>query len=164
MTIPEAAQLVLQAGTMAEGGEIFVLDMGEPVHIFDLARDCIALSGLKPFEDIDIAFTGLRPGEKLFEELETTEEHLAKTRHPKIFIGKIATSPKEEVRRALHQLAQLSQDGRDQDLRRYLNRLLPEAHLCEFSPAEAHPPRLVAWTNRPESYDVPGKAIAAYTH
>ncbi|HKZ02512.1 MAG TPA: nucleoside-diphosphate sugar epimerase/dehydratase [Pyrinomonadaceae bacterium] len=73
MTIPEAAQLVLQAGAIGEGGEIFILDMGEPVRILDLAKDTITLSGLKPFEDIDIVFSGIRPGEKLFEELETTE-------------------------------------------------------------------------------------------
>ena len=70
MTIPEAAQLVLQAGAMGEGGEIFILDMGEPVRILDLAEEMITLTGLRPYDDIDIVFTGLRPGEKLFEELE----------------------------------------------------------------------------------------------
>ena len=133
LTIPEAVQLVLQASTMAQGGEIYILDMGEPVSILDLAKDTITLSGLKPFEDIDIVFTGIRPGEKLFEELEMTEEHLAKTRHPKIFIGKIGTYPDEKVRHALQQLAILSQDGREQDLRRFFNELLPEAHLTVTS-------------------------------
>ncbi len=88
MTIPEAAQLVMQAGAMGNGGEIFVLDMGEPVKIADLARDLITLSGLKPGEDIEIKFTGLRPGEKLFEELSVDAEHAEKTRHPKIFVGR----------------------------------------------------------------------------
>src|SRR4029077_3270429 len=89
MTIPEAAQLVLQAGAMGEGGEIFILDMGEPVRILDLAVAVITLTGLKPFEEMDVVFTGLRPGEKLHEELELLGEEIAKTRHRKIFIGKL---------------------------------------------------------------------------
>jgi len=129
LTIPEAVQLVLQASTMAQGGEIYVLDMGEPVRILDLAKDIITLSGFKPFEDIDIVFTGIRPGEKLFEELEMTEGHLSKTRHPKIFIGKIEPYPDEKVRQALHRLAVLAQDGREKELRGFLNELLPEAQL-----------------------------------
>ncbi|HLF84879.1 MAG TPA: nucleoside-diphosphate sugar epimerase/dehydratase [Blastocatellia bacterium] len=129
MTIPEAAQLVLQAGAMGEGGEIFILDMGQPVKILDLAKDTITLSGLKPFEDIDIVFTGIRPGEKLFEELEIRDERLTKTRHPKIFIGKIAAYPEEAVRRALERLAFLSENERDAELRDYLGELLPESRL-----------------------------------
>lgn len=129
MTIPEAAQLVLQAGTMGQGGEIFILDMGEPIRILDLAKHTIALSGLKPFEDIDIVFTGTRAGEKLVEELGTGEEQIAKTSHPKIFIGKIATYPAEAMRRALKRLEILSQDGQTQELYRFLGQLLPEAHL-----------------------------------
>ena len=88
MTIPEAAQLVIQAGAYASGGEIFVLDMGKPVKIYDLALDLIKLSGLTPGKDIDIKITGLRPGEKLYEELLMDEEGLGKTTHDKIFIGK----------------------------------------------------------------------------
>jgi FlaA1/EpsC-like NDP-sugar epimerase len=88
MTIPEAAQLVIQAGAMAKGGEIFILDMGKPVKIVDLARDLIRLSGLEPDKDIKIVFTGLRPGEKLYEELLMNEEGLQTTKHKKIFIGK----------------------------------------------------------------------------
>ena len=88
MTIPEAVQLVLQAGAMAEGGEIFVLDMGEPVKIVDLARTLIQLSGFEPDKDIMIEFTGLRPGEKLFEEINLSEEEVSKTENDKIFVLK----------------------------------------------------------------------------
>lgn len=88
MTIPEAAQLVIQAGAMAAGGEIFVLDMGEPVKIADLASDLIKLSGFKPDEEIKILFTGLRKGEKLYEELLMSEVHLTSTSHHKILIEK----------------------------------------------------------------------------
>jgi len=88
MTIPEAAQLVIQAGAMAAGGEIFVLDMGQPVKIADLARDLIILSGLKPDEDIKIKYTGLRKGEKLYEELLMSEVALTSTTHEKIFVEK----------------------------------------------------------------------------
>lgn len=129
MTIPEAVQLVLQAGALGKGGEIFILDMGEPVRILDLAKEAISLSGLRPFEDIEIAFTGTRPGEKLFEELAITEESISKTRHPKIFIGKIAAYSEEKVSQALNQLALLSTDGRERELRKYLSELLPEATL-----------------------------------
>lgn len=84
MTIPEAAQLVLQAGALGNGGEIFVLDMGEPVKIVDLARDLITLSGFRPGDDIEIRFVGMRPGEKLFEELSIEGEDVCRTSHPKI--------------------------------------------------------------------------------
>lgn len=87
MTIPEASQLVLQAGAFAGGGEIFVLDMGKPVKIYNLASDLIKLSGYEPGKDIKIEVTGLRPGEKLYEELLMAEENMGKTRHEKIFIG-----------------------------------------------------------------------------
>lgn len=85
MTIPEASQLVIQAGAMASGGEIFILDMGKPVKIVDLAKDLIRLSGLEPEKDIKIVFTGTRPGEKLFEELLTSEEGTTATKHKRIF-------------------------------------------------------------------------------
>lgn len=88
MTIPEAVQLVLEAGAMADGGEIFVLDMGEPVYIYDLACDLIRLSGFEPDKDIKIMFTGLRPGEKLFEEISLADEDVTKTPNNKIYICK----------------------------------------------------------------------------
>lgn len=87
MTIPEAVELVIQTGAMAEGGEIFILDMGEPVKILDLAENVIRLSGYVPYVDIDIAITGLRPGEKLYEELLLDEEGIEKTGHNKIYVG-----------------------------------------------------------------------------
>jgi FlaA1/EpsC-like NDP-sugar epimerase len=129
MTISEAAQLVIQACTMGRGGEIFILDMGEPVRILDLAKDLISLSGLRPYEDIDIVFTGIRPGEKLFEELETTGEEVSKTRHPKIFIGNIAAYPESALHQALGRLRLLCLNGAADELRLFLNRLLPEAGL-----------------------------------
>ncbi|MBI3913918.1 MAG: polysaccharide biosynthesis protein [Chloroflexi bacterium] len=100
MTIPEAVQLVLQAATLGKGGEIFVLDMGEPIKIVDLARDLIRLSGLEEGRDIDIVFTGMRPGEKLFEEMFLSEENYQHTVHEKIFVarnGKQVSSCKPQV-------------------------------------------------------------------
>ncbi|MCX5811781.1 MAG: nucleoside-diphosphate sugar epimerase/dehydratase [Proteobacteria bacterium] len=88
MTIPEAVSLVLQASGMGEGGEVFVLDMGEPVNIIDVAEELIRIHGLEPYKDIDIEFTGLRPGEKLFEEILTAEEGTVASKHEKVFIAK----------------------------------------------------------------------------
>lgn len=97
MTIPEASQLVLQAGAMAKGGEVFVLDMGEPVKICDLAKDLITLSGLTPGVDIEIKYTGLRPGEKLFEELLSAEDGTEQTDHAKIFTARIKEVKKAQM-------------------------------------------------------------------
>ena len=88
MTIPEAVSLILQASTMGEGGEVFVLDMGEPVKIVELAEELISIQGLKPYVDIDIEFTGTRPGEKIFEEILTAEEGTVASRHQKVFVAK----------------------------------------------------------------------------
>jgi FlaA1/EpsC-like NDP-sugar epimerase len=97
MTIPEAVQLVLQAGAIAGGGEVFVLDMGKPVKIVDMACDLIELTGLKPHTDIQIKFTGLRPGEKLFEELLTAEEGVSASRHEKIFVANLREVEEETL-------------------------------------------------------------------
>jgi FlaA1/EpsC-like NDP-sugar epimerase/lipopolysaccharide/colanic/teichoic acid biosynthesis glycosyltransferase len=130
MTIPESAQLVMQAGAMGRGGEIFILDMGTPVRILDLAVAMVNLSGLRPFEEMEIVFTGLRPGEKLFEELELDGEEIAKTRHPKIFIGHIAPYSSAAVDQARRDLKKLASDGDGPAIRAYLNELLPEAALA----------------------------------
>lgn len=129
MTIPEAAQLVIQAGALGRGGEIFILDMGKPVKILDVARDMIRLSGLRPDEDIQVRITGLRPGEKLFEELGTTDDHVERTRHPKIFVGKIPRSAPELVEHGLAALASAVRGGDGDSIRRALRDLVPEATL-----------------------------------
>jgi Predicted nucleoside-diphosphate sugar epimerases len=103
MTIPEAAQLVIQAGSIAKGGEIFVLDMGKPVKIVDLARDLITLSGYKPDVEIKIEYTGLRPGEKLYEELLMDEVALTSTEHDKIFVEKPNNIDLEFVEKSIEQ-------------------------------------------------------------
>jgi len=139
MTIPEAAQLVLEASTIGQGGEIMVLDMGEPVKILDLAKDVITLSGLRPYEDIDIAFTGIRPGEKLYEELEISEERMSRTRHPKIFIGNIAGCPAEKIERALERLAVLCQADNSPAIVDTLSELIPDAQLTRQIAAPASP-------------------------
>lgn len=126
MTIPEACQLVMQAGTMGAGGEIFVLDMGEPVKIVDLARDLITLSGLKVGEDIEIVFTGIRPGEKLFEELSVAEEHATKTRHPKIFIGHVREHEWAKVLDGIEALRRVVDGAPPAAVRAALQALVPE--------------------------------------
>ena len=135
MTIPEASQLVLQAGALGEGGEIFILDMGEPVKILDLAEDMIRLSGLVPYEDIDIQFTGIRQGEKLFEELEISGESLLKTKHPKIYIGKIAKYSPAQVQGILEEFRAAVDVSDEQQLRHIFNSFLPEASITAGQPA-----------------------------
>jgi FlaA1/EpsC-like NDP-sugar epimerase len=112
MTISEATQLVLQAGAMATGGEVFVLDMGEPVKIVDMACDLIELSGLVPHKDIAIEFTGLRPGEKLFEELLTAEEGTRATKHEKIFVANLRQVDEAKLQRILAELEGTQNPGK----------------------------------------------------
>lgn len=111
MTIPEAVQLVIQAAAMGEGGEVFVLDMGEPVRIVDLARDLVRLSGLDPDKDIEIKFTGVRPGEKLFEELLTAEEGTVATCHERIFIARSTATLDGSVEEFLKTCRELAAAG-----------------------------------------------------
>jgi FlaA1/EpsC-like NDP-sugar epimerase len=135
MTIPEAAVLTLQAGAMGEGGEIYVLDMGEPVRIVDLARRMIELSGHPRASEIEIVYTGVRPGEKLFEELQYGSEAIDETRHPKIFVGRIARVPPAELAAALDRLRELVGRGDDEEVRRFLGSFLPEAQMNGGVPA-----------------------------
>ena len=111
MTIPEAVSLVMQAGVYAKGGEIFVLDMGDPVRIDDLARKMIRLSGLEPDVDIRIVYTGLRPGEKLYEELLMSEEGLEKTANNLIFVGHPNGFSDAELEKGLDRLYALCQEN-----------------------------------------------------
>lgn len=129
MTIPEASRLVLQAAMIGKGGEIFVLDMGTPIKIASLAKKMIELSGLKPNVDIAIKYTGLRPGEKMFEELSVRGEHAEKTRHPKIFIGKIAPADPEFLKKGLESLKRAVDGGQERAIRRAMAALVPEATL-----------------------------------
>jgi len=125
MTIPEAAQLVMQAGAIGQGGEIFVLDMGQPVKIVDLAREMIRRSGLREGKDIFIEFTGVRPGEKLFEELAAHNEQTRPTSHPKIFVWQLPTASAREVDIML-KLLQNSMDGGRATAVSALRQVVPE--------------------------------------
>ncbi|KPK77618.1 MAG: hypothetical protein AMJ79_02695 [Phycisphaerae bacterium SM23_30] len=126
MTIPEASQLVLQAAAMGQGGEIFVLDMGEPVKIADLARELITLSGFSVGEDIEIEFTGMRPGEKLFEELTTTGENMQPTRHPKISIWKNVPPEEAALNKAIDKLVSVADKGDRMKIVKLIKQIVPE--------------------------------------
>jgi len=125
MLIPEAAQLVLQAGAMGSGGEIFVLEMGEPIRIADLARDMIHLSGFSD-DEIRIEFTGLRPGEKLFEELLTDSEHTLPTPHPKLRVAQAEPSPDADWHQALDAWMNAPAPQTSTDLKLHLKTFVPE--------------------------------------
>ena len=126
MTIPEASQLVLQAASMGKGGEIFVLDMGEPVRIQNLARELITLSGFRPEEDIEIVYTGPRAGEKLFEELSIEGEDMQRTRHPKISIWKNIPMDRDQLRAGINELADIVQRQSRNEIAGKIKKLVPE--------------------------------------
>ena len=130
MTIPEAVQLIFQAGAYAKGGEIFVLDMGEPVRIDDLARNMIRLSGLEPDLDIPIVYTGLRPGEKLYEELLLSGEGMQKTANDLIYIGGEAPFDESLLSEKLTELSELH-EGEEMLLRTKISELVPTYHMTE---------------------------------
>ena len=125
MTIPEAVSLVLTAGSLAKGGEIFVLDMGLPVKIKDLAENLIRLSGFIPHEDIKIEYTGLRPGEKIYEELLMDEEGMKKTENKKIYIGHPININSEEFLNDLEKLRNISSKGSMSDILEMLLKMVP---------------------------------------
>lgn len=126
MTIPEACQLVLEAGVMGNGGEIFIFDMGESIRINDLAEKMIRLAGLKPMEDIQILYTGLRPGEKLYEEVLNDLETTTETYHPKIKIAKVRYVKHEVIKDQIGMLINCAKDGSDWDCVKYMKAIVPE--------------------------------------
>ena len=134
MTIPEAVSLVLQAGVYARGSEIFVLDMGTPVKIDDLARNMIRLSGFEPDVDIPVVYTGLRPGEKLYEELLMNEEGLQKTANDLIYVGQKIPFDQKRFLDGLDALKSL-EEGQDEQLRTYLQQIVPTYHPAEQTAA-----------------------------
>ena len=126
MTVPEASQLVLQAAATGTGGQIYLLDMGEPVKIVDLAKQMITLSGFRPGEDIDIVFTGVRPGEKLFEELRTKGEDIAPTVHPKVVVWKHRPTEWDRIEQAVGQLEALENCNDRNRIVATLQEIVPE--------------------------------------
>jgi FlaA1/EpsC-like NDP-sugar epimerase len=136
MTIPEACQLVLEAGTMGKGGEVYVFDMGMPVKIVDLAKRMIRLSGFEPFSQIPITFTGLRSGEKLFEELLGDEETTLATHHPKIMVAKVRYEAIENLKASLKEIKLQLASGSNPELVSKLKALVPE-YISNNSPFES---------------------------
>ena len=126
MTIPEACQLILQAGAMGNGGEIFLLNMGTPIKIIDMARDLIRLSGFVPDEDIKIEYVGLRPGEKLYEELITEGEGIVPTSHEKIMTLKGIDCSLDILNGNIEELTRLSEDQDHNMIKQMLKQIVPE--------------------------------------
>ncbi|MGK6349778.1 polysaccharide biosynthesis protein [Parapedobacter sp. DT-150] len=136
MTIPEAVQLVLEAGTMGNGGEIYVFDMGKPVRIVDLAKKMIQLAGLKPDQDIEIVYTGLRSGEKLYEELLNDGEKVLPTHHDKIHIARVNSIEHELAKRSIYELIALNERRNSSGVVRKMKEIVPE-FVSKNSPFEA---------------------------
>jgi FlaA1/EpsC-like NDP-sugar epimerase len=126
MTIPEACSLVLEAVTMGNGGEVFLFDMGEPVKILDLARKMIKLAGLTPGKEVDIRFTGLRPGEKLYEELLNKEEEVIPTHNKKILIAKVIEYDYDKVSKSIEKVIAIAVQNKDEDVVKQMKRIVPE--------------------------------------
>jgi FlaA1/EpsC-like NDP-sugar epimerase len=126
MTIPEACQLVLEAGAMGKGGEIFIFDMGESVKIVDLAKKMIKLSGLILDKDISIIYTGLRPGEKLYEELLANEENTIPTHHKQILIAKVKEYDFETISSSINELINLFDQQNNKSIVKKMKELVPE--------------------------------------
>ena len=126
MTIPEACRLVMEAGMMGEGNEIFVFEMGEPVKIVDLATRMIELAGYRPDEDIKVEFTGLRPGEKLYEELLSTEENTLPTSNKKIKIAKVRRYEYDDVLDSYSDFEVLARNVRIMDTVALMKKMVPE--------------------------------------
>lgn len=126
MTIPEACSLVLEAGNFGKGGELFIFDMGEPVKIMDMAEEMIRLSGLEPYKDIDIKITGLRPGEKLKEELLYNKEKTKPTYNSKIMISRVREYDYNQVTESLNKLLYATSDNNEEDIVRVMKKIVPE--------------------------------------
>jgi FlaA1/EpsC-like NDP-sugar epimerase len=154
MSIPEASQLILQTAAIGRGGEIFLLEMGEPIKIVQIARDLIRLSGFEPEIDIPIVYTGLRPGEKLFEELQTKEEDLIATNHKKIMILKDDSHLYEvdwlALESSVHELLRIAENLELNEIQSFLKKLLPD-----YSPGKFMNVRLPSHI---EPYSIKGQA------
>jgi FlaA1/EpsC-like NDP-sugar epimerase len=137
MTIPEACQLILQAGSMGKGGEIFILDMGTPIKIADMARDLIRLSGFEPDVDIKIEYVGLRPGEKLYEELITEGENIVPTHHKKIMVLKGIECELQLINGKIDELTHLAGEQMGDRIKSKLKEIVPE---YDSKAGAGHPP------------------------
>ena len=138
MTIPEACQLILQAGAMGEGGEIFILDMGSAVKIDDMARDLINLSGFEPEADIAIEYIGLRAGEKLHEELHAPDENVISTTHPKIMMIRNTACDLVNLEKAIEELVAVCDHKNSASIRRKLQAIIETYEPAGAIPASGH--------------------------